>query len=97
MIRVKGRRLIPSVVGIFLIIVGALLCPFGRMTKDDMYVAFKKLVLIPLQQPRAAASSVVTFEIPNTKGWQRIRDTWKEPRYVIAIDSGPDRTNSDHV
>jgi hypothetical protein len=90
MIRTKKFCLILGIIGIVAFVIGLLVYPFDRMTTDDQEIAFTKLIQIPLQSFRTLGSSTVKLDIPNTQQWKHIRDIWGQPRYVIAVDSGPD-------
>ena len=97
MTRRKGLYLIPGILGLLATAIGLLFYPFHRMTRDDMYVAFRKPVQIPLRSLEMSGSSTVVFHIPDTEQWTHIRKEWSEPRYVSAIDSGPLRNDSHEV
>jgi hypothetical protein len=97
MIRTKKLCLISGIIGIVAIVIGLLLYPFDRMTTDDQETALTKLIRVPLQPRRTSGSSTVKLDIPNTQQWKHIRDIWGQPRYVIAVDLGPDSFRQHHV
>jgi hypothetical protein len=96
MISGKSAGIFLGSIGLFIIIAAFALRPDPE-TLNDCFGAFTKFVRIPLVQLQASGSIETKVVIPNNQRWTRIRQYWGEPRYAIAVDSGPDRTGSGWV
>jgi hypothetical protein len=60
---------------------------FGAL-RDDVAAAFVPTVRVPLASLTEGTVTVVSFKVPQTAGWERIRRTWGDPGYVIVAAHG---------